>query len=221
LFSPWVALIGATISCLILALFSKIIKAFYAKIELTFLNNFHERETKMPDINEMLSPWDTHIANFELNAQSPLVGKTLSESKIREEFGVNIVVIERGELVINIPTHSERLYPYDKLFVTGTDEQLEKFKLYLDSTVNQLHKLYTKQKVSLQHFTISDNSALAGQNISGSRIRERFKALIVGIERNGERILNPESDFVFEKNDKIWIVGNEKRIMVLIHEISG
>jgi CPA2 family monovalent cation:H+ antiporter-2 len=43
---------------------------------------------------------------------------------------------------------------------------------------------------------------------------------VVGIERNGQRIINPESDLSFEENDKVWLVGNEKRIMVLIKELA-
>jgi CPA2 family monovalent cation:H+ antiporter-2 len=30
--------------------------------------------------------------------------------------------------------------------------------------------------------------------------------LVVGIERNGKRLLNPESNIVLEKNDILWIV---------------
>lgn len=221
LFSPWIALNGVLISCIILALLSKRIKAFYTKIEMRFLINLNERETKMPDTNEILSPWDTHITSLELSAQSPLIGKTLFESRIREEFGVNIAVIERGDYVINIPNREERLYPYDKLSVIGTDVQLGKFKLYLDSVGHESQKIFTKQKVSLDHFTINENSTLVGQNIRESKIRERFRGLVVGIERHGKRILNPESDFVFELNDKVWIVGNEKRIKVILNELSG
>ena len=221
LFSPLVAITGVLVSIILLAILSKNIKAFYAKIEMRFLINLNERETNISEKNELLSPWDTHITTFELNAQSPLVGKTLFESKIREEFGVNVVVIERGDIVINIPSRIERLYPNDKLSVTGTDEQLEKFQSFLESSLHGSQISGTKQKVSLHHFTISLHSSLIGQNIRESKIRERFRGLIVGIERNRERILNPESDFEFEVNDKVWIVGNEKRIQVLIREITG
>ncbi len=218
LFSPLVALICAIISCLILALFSKRIKAFYGKIELRFLANFNEREEKAAEANEILTPWDTHITTFELTPQSPYIGKTLEESRMRETFGVNIVVIERGDFVINVPTRDTHLYPDDKLSVIGTDEQLEKFKLYLESSVRNSKIPETHQNVSLHHFTLNENSNLAGKNIRESGIRERSRGLIVGIERNGERTVNPKSDFVFKMGDIVWIVGNEKRIQVIIKE---
>ncbi|MCK9616878.1 MAG: cation:proton antiporter [Lentimicrobiaceae bacterium] len=216
LFSPWIALIGIIVSCIILLLFSKKIKTFYGKIEMRFLTNLNEREVEK---KEILAPWDTHIATFELNALSPYIGKLLLESKIREEFGVNIAVIERGDFVINVPGRDEYLFPNDKLSVIGTDEQLEKFKKHLESSMNESQIVNTKQKVSLHHFTVGKHSPLAGKNIRESRIRELTKGLVVGVERNGIRLLNPESDLVFETGDKVWIVGNEKRIQVLTKEL--
>jgi CPA2 family monovalent cation:H+ antiporter-2 len=221
LFSPLIALIGVIVSVMILALLSKKIKAFYGKIEMQFLTNYNERETGMPDSIGVLSPWDSHITTFEINPKSPYIGKTLFESKIREEFGVNIAVIDRGDLVINVPNRAEYLYPNDKLSVIGTDEQLEKFKLHLDSTAVDSQKESTKQIVSLHHFTLGPNCPLLNRSIRESKLRERSKGLIVGIERNGKRILNPESDLVFEIGDKVWIVGNELRIQILIKELTA
>jgi len=220
LFSPQIAFLGVVISIIILAIFAKKIKAFYGKIEFRFLANFNERETLTENNSDILTPWDTHITTIELNAQSPYIGKSLFESQIREEFGVNIAVIERGDYVINVPNRHEYLYPYDTLYVIGTDEQLKKFELYLDSVPAETHLLDTKRKVSLHHFTISINSSLVGKTIRESRIRERSKGLVVGIERNRQRIVNPESDLLFEENDKVWLVGNEKRILVLIKELA-
>lgn len=217
LFSPTIAAIGICITITILAIFSGKIKAFYGKIELRFLSNLNEREEQQTQA-QTLAPWDTHISTIELNARSRYIGKTLQESKIREEYGVNIAMIERGELTINVPSRDERLYPNDILSVIGTDEQLQRFKDYLESTASDLQFLPDKQQVSLQHFVIGKSSRLLDKNIRYSGIRELTKGLVVGIERKGERFLNPESDMIFELNDIVWIVGNEKRIQVLIHE---
>jgi len=221
LFSPIVALMGVIVTCIILALFSKRIKAFYAKIEIRFLANLNERDIETIDSKEILTPWDTHITSFVLDEQSPYIGKTLGEAKIREEFGINIAIIKRGDYLINIPGSKNHLYPHDKISVIGTDEQLEKFSMHLAAKTNKSHIATGRQKVSLQHFTIGKNSPLINFSLRESGIRELSKGLVVGIERNGERILNPESDFIFEMNDKVWIVGNENRIHILIKELAG
>ena len=221
LFTTKIALIGVIVTCIILALLSKKIKAFYGKIEIRFLANYNERNLEILDPKEILTPWDTHIATFELSEQSPLVGKSLYESRIREEFGVNIVMIKRGDYSINIPGRDRNLYPKDIISVIGTDKQLEKFSLFLVKTSNKSYPEAARQKVSLHHFTVGRNSTLLNQSLRESGIRERSKGLVVGIERNGERILNPESDIIFELNDKVWIVGNEYRIHILIKELAG
>jgi CPA2 family monovalent cation:H+ antiporter-2 len=33
---------------------------------------------------------------------------------------------------------------------------------------------------------------------------------VVGIERGGKRILNPDSHLILEKEDILWIVGDKK-----------
>jgi len=215
LFSPMIAIGGVFLTCIVLAILSKKIQAFYGKIETRFLTNYHERESGILD----LTPWDTHIATFELNAQSPYIGKSLSDSRMREEFGVNIVVIERGDFAITIPNRDNHLYPNDKISVIGTDEQLDHFKTYLESSAVETYVENAKQNVSLHHFTLNKNSTLVGKTIREAKIRERSEGLVVGIERNGERILNPESDFLFSAGDIVWIVGNEKCIQVIIKDL--
>ena len=220
LYSPGVAFMGAIVSCIILAVLSGKIKAFYGRIEMRFLTNYNEREAQK-NKNELLTPWDSHITTFELDAHTHYIGKTLMESKIREKFGVNIVAIERGDFVINVPNRDNHLYPHDKLSVIGTDEQIEAFKTHLESTANNAPVKDISTKVLLFHFTIGKNSTLLNHDIRNSLIRERTQGLVVGIERNGERILNPESDLVFVLNDKVWIVGNEHQIQGLLKEFAG
>jgi CPA2 family monovalent cation:H+ antiporter-2 len=53
---------------------------------------------------------------------------------------------------------------------------------------------------------------LKGLSIRDSGLRERTDGLVIGIERNNERILNPESTTTFEWGDNIWIVGKKKKI---------
>jgi len=220
LFSPMIAIWGIIITCSILAIFFKRIKAFYLKIETSFISNYNERESGTLNSNLILTPWNTHIAKFELHAQSSYVGKTLAESKMREEFGVNIVKIERGDFIITVPNRDNHLYPNDKILVIGDDEQLDNFEKFLESSCGESIKEDLKQNVSLHHFTIKKHATLVGQSIRESGIREKSQGLVIGIERNGEHIVNPESDVIFQAHDKVWIVGNEHRIRIVIKELQ-
>ncbi|MEZ4799170.1 MAG: cation:proton antiporter [Flavobacteriales bacterium] len=218
LYSPTVAVIGVTITVVVLFIFRKRIKDFYGKIELRFLSNLHDREMQAMVNASPIAPWDSHIATFDLKPYHPYVGMSLMDSKLRENFGVNIAVIRRGDMVINVPKREEKLYPNDVLSVIGTDEQLKHLKEHLEASKELKDKFSDSVEVSLHHFTVTEFSSLLGESIRSSRIRERTNGLVVGIERNGNRILNPESDLVFELGDTIWMVGGERRMQVFIRE---
>ena len=62
------------------------------------------------------------------------------------------------------------------------------------------------------------NEAFIGKSIRQSQLREKTSGLIVGIEKKGNRILNPESNIILEKNDILWIVGDKKLLAGLVHD---
>jgi CPA2 family monovalent cation:H+ antiporter-2 len=215
LFSTQIALFGVSVTIILLFIFSKKIQQFYGRIEDRFMHNLNERELQHKEKFRNLTPWDTHISSFKLNPRSPLIGKTLLESKIREKFGVNIAAIEREDLTINVPDRFERLYPNDIILAIGTDAQLKKFKEFLERTEVDADILKTKNEIKLLHFSVMKDSVLIGKTIKDSNIRELTKGLVVGIERGSQRILNPESNEAFKPNDLVWIVGSEKRIKII------
>lgn len=215
LFSPQIALLGLACALLFLVIFRKKLKEFYGKIEKRFIANLHGRELEKKGQSTNLTPWDTHLSTIKLNAFSPFIGKTLMESKIREMYGVNIASIERDGLVITVPDRYERLYPNDIISVIGTDSQLIEFADYVEKSSANTDILKQRNDIKLLHFTVHKKSRLVGQTIKDSNIRERTKGLVVGIERNGKRILNPESNEKFYEDDVVWIVGNEKRIQII------
>lgn len=217
LFSPTTALVAGSIIVIVLLLLSKRIEAFYSRIEKRFLNNLNERERNKP----ALAPWDTHLADFVIPAGYEGIGKSLQELSLREKFGVNIAKIERDVFIIVAPGKDEKLYPNDHISVIGTDEQLNDFKAAIepkDGIINDF--LAARQQITLKQVLIGSESELIGQSIRKSGIRELTKCLVVGVEREGLRSLNPESDFVFKEGDIVWMVGDARRLQVIINENS-
>ncbi|MFT3980217.1 MAG: TrkA C-terminal domain-containing protein [Ferruginibacter sp.] len=54
------------------------------------------------------------------------------------------------------------------------------------------------------------------QSIRQSDIKVKGLGLVVGIERNGQRHLNPESDWIFEAGDVVWLVGEKKKLDMIL-----
>jgi CPA2 family monovalent cation:H+ antiporter-2 len=217
-FSPIIAFIALVIAVVSYVLFPKKLHAFYNKIEGHFLKNYHGREIEKTNKRQnVLSPWDGHMANFNIALASNIVGKTLEELRIREHFGINIATIKRGDITINIPLRSERLFPGDEICVIGTDEQVVAFKNYLDQHEIDLPEEILEDEIILQQLELK-NRVCIGKSIRESEIREKTHGIIVGIERNGKRILNPESHLILEADDTLWIAGDKKKIASFLSE---
>ncbi len=218
LLSFYLALVVLCVALVLMGISYKRLQMIYEKIEGRFFSNFHDKEMQENKRNgSHLAPWDAHITSFTLTPDFNGIGKTLLELKFREQFGVNIAMIKRGDFTIQVPDRRERIYPGDGLYVIGTDEQVDAFKKYLDENSSvKINYKSPEQEVSLQQVTVGDGWDLHERTIKESQIRERTKGLIVGIERGEERILNPESNVKLLNGDKLWIVGNNKRIRLLV-----
>lgn len=215
-YSTWIAVtIALALIITGMIFFSRKLQSFYNQLESRFLLNLNAREeqNKQPEI----LPWDTHLVELVVAPESKLVGQTLVELSVREKFGVNIALIERGKIMIPTPGRDERLYPNDKVLVIGTDDQLAAIKELFEGGMDANAELnFPKEDMSLQKIVINSSSPVYNQSIRNSGIRETTNGLVVGIERAGQRILNPDSNMIFENGDVVWIVGNNKKIPNLL-----
>ncbi|WP_374164916.1 cation:proton antiporter [Arcticibacter sp. MXS-1] len=210
--------IALAAAIIVIVILQRKLQAFYGRIESRFFLNLNARQA-VEKQKSPLTPWDTHLSELTVSAESPLAGKTLGQLAIRERNGVNIILIERGKLVISIPGQDDYLFPGDKLTVTGTDVQIEAFKQQVE-VADRIDELVQAKKkdVELQQITVSSRSRLADCSLKDSRIRQLAEALIVAVERGGERIPNPDSSFKISSGDVVWIVGNRKKISEYLKE---
>lgn len=208
--SPLVAITALALMIGLGLAFPKKLQQVYYYLENHFIKNLNSREiSERIRRKSELTPWDGHMAIFEIPAESSMAGKTLNELHLREDIGINIAIIKRGDKSINVPPRNEIVYPKDTLYIIGTDEQIKKFEEYL----TQSRQLEDRQQgeVVLDKIQLTDQD-MVGKSIRDAQLREKTKGLVVGIERNNERILNPESHILLKKNDIVWLVGDKKLI---------
>ncbi|HET9054540.1 MAG TPA: TrkA C-terminal domain-containing protein, partial [Cyclobacteriaceae bacterium] len=213
----------------ILFLFAQRMKGFYKKIESRFLTNLNARETasantlsarmsrKSADLQNRLGPWDAHIVQLEASPNARYIGKPLHKLQWREKYGINVVYIKRGETAIHVPGREQYILPFDQVGIIATDSQIALFKPIFDqadSVAGQENRVDINEIV-FDQLVVNEYTKLKGLSIRDSGLRERTNGLVVGIERNEERILNPDSATVFEWGDVIWIVGERSRIQSL------
>ena len=228
LFSGIVAiLIAVPIIITVLILFSQKIQRFYQRLEGRFLSNLNARELAEVELNSEhliskhfspksdLSPWDAHMVDLEVKQNADYIGKTLEELAWRETYGINIAYIKRGDKLIYAPSRHNKLLPFDSVGIIATDEQMQHFKPIFDTTESVDPTEYNIEDIVVQKIVVDEHNRLKGLTVRDSGIRERTNGLIIGIERNEQRILNPNSFTVFEWGDIVWIVGERKKIQKL------
>ncbi|SKB33304.1 cation:proton antiporter domain-containing protein [Daejeonella lutea] len=225
--------IAVPIILVIIFVFTKRIQAFYQRIELRFLGNLNAREDdeynsldanvsrKNAALEAKLTPWDAHIVQLEVPPGADYIGRTLPELAWREKYGVNLVYVKRGDKMILAPDRNSILLPFDQVGIIATDDQIQSFKPVFDSVVHVESTVMHVNDISLQRIVVNEYTRLKGVTIRNSGLRERTNGLIIGIERNNERILNPESTTVFEWDDIVWIVGERKKIQELSSRNAG
>lgn len=213
LFSFTIAFMMAVVAMgLSMLIFSQRLQAFYDRMEIRFLTNLNEREAQKVMRRE-ITPWDAHLADFEIQPDFPHAGKQLQQLALREKYGVNIAFIDRGKVSILVPDRYERLYPGDKISVIGTDDQLTRIKELFEYPTRDTDDLEMhSDEITLQNFTVAKDSRLYKTSIRHSGLREEAQALVVGLERNGSRLLNPDSKMMLHEGDTVWIVGVKQRI---------
>lgn len=233
LFSTTVAiLIAVPLIIFTLILFSQRIQKFYQRLEGRFLTNLNAREIAEEENSHSekilskhfkpeseLSPWEAHMVDLQVNQNAAYIGKTLEELAWREQYGINIAYIKRGDKLIYAPSRFNKLLPFDQAGIIGTDEQMQVFKPVFDATELIDADEYNIEDIIVQKLVVNEYNKLKGLTVRNSGIRERTNGLIIGIERNKERILNPNSNTVFEWGDVVWIVGERKKIQKL-NELS-
>ncbi|MBX2993407.1 MAG: cation:proton antiporter [Bdellovibrionaceae bacterium] len=204
-------LLGLTIA---MSLMKSRIEKAYRRIEAQFLDHLNERELKEMTSHAAgpaLAPWDAQLVEIKISADAPVIGHTLMESKLKEDFGITIALIERGGKKILAPQREERLYPSDKLFVIGNEDQVLKARAYLEAVISPVQGDLLME-FGLDSFQLSPVSKAVGKNIRECGLREDLEALIVGIERSGQRILNPDSGLILQAFDIVWVVGSRQKV---------
>ncbi|WP_143307109.1 cation:proton antiporter domain-containing protein [Chitinophaga vietnamensis] len=220
-FPLWPTLIGtAIIMLIVLVLVRRQLQKFYDRIEHRFLTNLNARETAAAaqHVPKPVSlPWDAQVSEVEIDPWSSLIDQPLEALQLREKYGINIGAIRRGDVIIYTPSRYEKLFPYDKITVIGNEQQLEEFSKMLSTFVTKKDHEDDGENIALISIVVDEHNGLKGKTLRNSGIREKTQALVVGIARGGEKMLNPSSDTVFEWEDVVWLVGDRKKITEFTH----
>jgi CPA2 family monovalent cation:H+ antiporter-2 len=96
--------------------------------------------------------------------------------------------------------------------VLGEEERVEKARKKIELAGKEEDPTSVIDGYELRAIEITAASPCAGKTIRKSGVRDRYQALVVGIERQGKRIINPDSDLEIEAGDTLWVVGESAQV---------
>ncbi len=182
------------------------------KIETRFFENLNERELRRSGKNNLIVS-DLHLAYMTVGNACAFVGQRLMDSKLRSEYGVNVVSIQRGPRQIPIPNGKQRIYPGDVIGVIGNDEQIEHLLPVVESSLAPDMTQPTGEMV-LSSILLSENSPLINQTPSSASLRDNHDVLVVAVNRNGD-FINSDPNLIFATGDIVWLAGTSENIQKL------
>lgn len=208
-FNYFGGLLVVLVGILLLLAFSNRIQQFYDVIENRFLVNLTQREkTSFSTNDQHLTPWNARIYPIKIEKNHSFLGMPLYQLQWREQIGINLVSIKRENATIVTPNRNHCIFPGDEIYVLGTDIQVQKLQVLLRNTV--VESVEEEIDVAPFEFLIPDVHPFVNKTIRETGLREKRNCIVVGVERSGERILNPSSDFVLQATDMLLLVGKRQ-----------
>ncbi|WP_027450117.1 cation:proton antiporter [Xylanibacter brevis] len=221
-FGPAIVLtIGVVVVIAIIT--SRSIKRRSILLERLFINNLRSRDIeaqvhgkKKPLYEGKLLDRDIHIADFDVPGNSMWMGHTLKQLNLGRKYGVHISSILRGGRRLNIPDGDYIIFPGDRLQAIGSDEQLAKFGLAIETELLGEDMEMEKREMKLRQIVIGADSRFIGKTLQESGIRNRYSCMVVGMEEGKENLTAVPPQRKFAEGDIIWIVGEEESLEQLL-----
>ncbi len=149
-----------------------------------------------------------YLVEMRVQQDSPLIGKNIEEAGLRHLRGLYLVKIIRGKETITAVAPLMRLQGGDKLIFTGkvsTIRELKNLKGIVPITgPDEERDLSSIDK--LAEAVVSPSSPLIGTSIRDSNFRTRYRASILAVHRNGERIDSKIGDIVLRPGDTLLLL---------------
>ena len=158
---------------------------------------------------------------IRVKPNSPLVGKNLSNSRLRAGLGLNVLSIIRKDKTYLDPGPDTIIQSKDKLHVQGRVEGLKAMKNWEvdqpDHTGIDVNAVLEKD-LHLVEAMLSEKSPLAGKRLQDTDFRKRLGINVLAVNKENTIQRNMLHDLFLEKGDTLLLQGPSDRIEILQKE---
>lgn len=161
-------------------------------------------------LGENLEAWKVVLGDATLPAGSAYAGKTLEELEIPARFNSAVVEVDRNGYTIRAPAADFALYPGDTVLLVGPAGGVAAARSLLEAGAQDLLDGSDFAGVVLDTSHVIDEQV--GKSLGELQLASRAGVRVVGIEREGQRIINPPASERLHRGDELLVFGTLEKI---------
>jgi di/tricarboxylate transporter len=159
-----------------------------------------------------------YITELRVGDTSPLVGKSVLESRLGQDHDVTVLRLLHVTKAVWAPLR-QAVQGGDVLLVRGKLRELMRLrdsaKLELNAEFKLRDSTLQSEDLRLVQALVAPSSDLIGHTLKDLDFRNRFKALVLALQRRGEPIQEKLNSIRFQLGDALLIQAHEEQIRAL------
>ncbi len=160
-----------------------------------------------------------YLAEVIVLPESPLIGKTLSESSLGRDLDLTVVRVIRNENRYLIPRPQLEFKAGDELLVKGERSRILDIKnmagLAFKAEVTLSDPRLQGEELQLAEIVLLPSSSLAGRTLKTLQFRQRFGLQVLGMNRRGKDVFSKLSQIRLRAGDELLVQGPRTNIATL------
>ena len=217
--APWYRMINigmALIYTILLRVLSPAMK-FHKRIEARFTENLNKRQSSQVFAIPEILQENCHLQKMTLSPDSVYSGQYIKDTDFRDNYNVSVVSVERGKQLFELPKSDFQLFPYDKITFVGHEDHLRLLLGKVEAFDDALIQEHEESDVDLYKVEVMPDSSFVGVALMDSGLADKYEAMIIAIEREGQFILNPSAKITFQPGDMVWFVAQKAKAEILMN----
>lgn len=169
----------------------------------------------LSDIYELRERWfEAHVPDA-----SQLVGKTLPETGLGQELGINVIAVIHNGKARLAPPPSTVLHAGDLLYLQARQEQLETLRaLGLEVTARTPPAELGGENIRLFEIVPSPRATIIGKTLREIQFRDKYGLSVVAIWRAGHPRRVELGSMPLQGGDALLVLGTTQRAQILQNE---
>ncbi len=163
---------------------------------------------------------DTHIFTTRIPENSPLQGRTLTESRLGSALYLTVLAIQRKGVMMLAPGPNQVLEPGDTLIVHGSPEHLPRIhaRRHLKIESHEQVRDLVSQHLFMANATVHAASPLSGITLADSGLRREHRVHVTALHTADQTPVKDLRLHQLAPGDQLFLLGEKSALEALAHK---